>query len=109
MECLLHLKIKQVESRQGKDHRDKDRNKVDRNKVSRAQNKQRKREAKLQIELKETQAVENQKDRLYFNSQAIEAVFGIFFRILKSIRCSKVLFWEGFIENNAISSFYRQH
>jgi len=91
MECLLHLKIKQVESRQGKDHRDKDRNKVDRNKVSRAQNKQRKREAKLQIELKETQAVENQKDRLYFNSQAIEAVFGIFFRILKSIRCSKLL------------------
>ena len=90
MECLLHLKIKQVENRQGKDHRDKDRNKIDRKNVSRAQNKQRKREAKLQIELKETEAVENQKDRLYFNSQAIEAVFGIFFRILKSIRCSKV-------------------
>ena len=87
----MKLRIKQVEKREGKDDRDKERKKTDRDQVSRARNKQRKKEAKLEKELKETQAIENQDDRLHFNSQTIEAVFGIFFRILKSARNGPLL------------------
>merc|ERR1712212_376872 len=36
-------------------------------------------------------AVENQDDRLYFNSKVIEAIFGIYFRVLKSGRTSPLL------------------
>lgn len=91
IDILLKLRIKQVEKREGKDDRDKERKKTDRDQVSRARNKQRKKEAKLEKELKETQAIENQDDRLHFNSQTIEAVFGIFFRILKSARNGPLL------------------
>ena len=88
---LGKLRIKQVEKKQGKDEKDKEREKTDRNQVSRTQNKQRKKEAKLMKELKETEAVENQDDRLHFNSQTIEAIFGIYFRILKSARNGHLL------------------
>ena len=59
--------------------------------MSRAQNKQRKKEAKLAIEMKELQAAENQNDRLHYNSQVIEAIFGIYFRVLKSGRNTPLL------------------
>ena len=59
--------------------------------VSRAQNKQRKKEAKLMKELKDVEAAENQQDRLYFNSQTIQAIFGIYLRVLKSARNSPLL------------------
>ena len=88
---LLKLRIKQVEKKKGKDEKDKEREKTDRNQVSRSQNKQRKKEAKLMKELKETEAVENQDDRLHLNSQTIEAVFGIYFRIIKSARNGPLL------------------
>ena len=60
----MRLRIKQVEQRKGKDEKDKDRKKIDRNQVSRAQNKQRKKEAKLAKEMVELQAAENQQDRI---------------------------------------------
>merc|ERR1712123_79380 len=82
VEVLSRLKIKKVEQKGGKDEKDKERAKINRDQVSRAQNKQRKKEAKLAIEMKELQASENQQDRLHFNSQTIEAVFGIYFRML---------------------------
>lgn len=91
IEIFLKLRIKQVEQRQGKDEKDKDRKKIDRNQVSRAQNKQRKKEAKLAKEMVEMQAAENQQDRLYYNSRIIEAIFGIYFRVLKSARKSPLL------------------
>ena len=80
-----------MEQKQGKDERDKDRKKINRDQVSRAQNKQRKKEAKLAIEMKELQAAENQNDRLHYNSQVIEAIFGIYFRVLKSGRNTPLL------------------
>ena len=55
-----------MEQRQGKDDKDKERKKIDRNQVSRAQNKQRKKEAKLAKEMVELQAAENQQDRIRF-------------------------------------------
>ena len=58
--------------------------------MSRAQNKQRKKEAKLAIEMKELEASENQQDRLHYNSQTIEAIFGIYFRVLKGIGLSQL-------------------
>ena len=64
VELFLRLRIKQVEQRKGKDEKDKDRKKIDRNQVSRAQNKQRKKEAKLAKEMVELQAAENQQDRI---------------------------------------------
>ena len=85
VEVLSRLKIKKVEQKQGKDEKDKERKKINRNEVSRAQNKQRKKEAKLAIEMKELEASENQQDRLHYNSQTIEAIFGIYFRVLKGI------------------------
>ena len=91
VEVLSRLKIKKVEQKGGKDEKDKERAKINRDQVSRAQNKQRKKEAKLAIEMKELQASENQQDRLHFNSQTIEAVFGIYFRILKSGRNTALL------------------
>jgi hypothetical protein len=42
-------------------------------------------------ELKETEAVENQSDRLWFNAETIQAVFGIYFRILKSHRIGELI------------------
>ena len=66
VELFLRLRIKQVEQRKGKDEKDKDRKKIDRNQVSRAQNKQRKKEAKLAKEMVELQAAENQQDRIRF-------------------------------------------
>jgi len=59
--------------------------------VSNAQNRQRKKEAKLAIEMKEVEASENQEDRLYYNSQTIQAIFGIYLRVLKSARSSPLL------------------
>jgi len=91
VELFLRLRIKQVEQRKGKDEKDKDRKKIDRNQVSRAQNKQRKKEAKLAKEMVELQAAENQQDRLYYNSRIIEAIFGIYLRVLKSARNSPLL------------------
>ena len=67
VELFLRLRIKQVEQRKGKDEKDKDRKKIDRNQVSRAQNKQRKKEAKLAKEMIELQAAENQQDRIWFS------------------------------------------
>ena len=96
----MRLRIKQVEQRKGKDEKDKDRKKIDRNQVSRAQNKQRKKEAKLAKEMVELQAAENQQDR-------IRLMILIFRKHYASIKICSILYAAQFYENEMLCHSYK--